>query len=76
LANGTGMVRHARIDVNDPSAIMPAMASPMRWPIRVLGALAFAIVVIVAFLAGMLAERMRFDAQREDMLRRYDNALR
>jgi len=33
-------------------------------------------VVAMAFLAGMLVERLRLDAQREDMLRRYDQVLR
>ena len=32
-------------------------------------------VVAMAFLAGMLVERLRLDARREDMLRRYDQVL-
>jgi hypothetical protein len=43
---------------------------------RVLKALAAAVIVLAAFLAGVLAERLRFDLQRSDMLRRYDRALR
>ena len=34
----------------------------------------FAVVVMV-FLAGMLVERLRLDARREDMLRRYNQVL-
>ena len=43
---------------------------------RVLKALALLVIVLVAFLAGVLLERLRFDSQRADMLRRYDRALR
>ena len=43
---------------------------------RVLKGLAMLAVVAMAFLAGMLIERLRLDAQREDMLRRYDQVLR
>ena len=43
---------------------------------RVLKALALLVIVLVAFFAGVLVERLRFDAQRADMLRRYDRALR
>ena len=43
---------------------------------RVLKGLAVLAVVAMAFLAGMLVERLRLDAQREDMLRRYDQVLR
>jgi hypothetical protein len=42
----------------------------------VLKGLAVLAVVVMAFLAGMLVERLRLDAQREDMLRRYDQVLR
>jgi hypothetical protein len=42
---------------------------------RVLKALAALTVVAMAFLAGMLVERLRLDARREDMLRRYDQVL-
>jgi len=43
---------------------------------RVLKGLTVLAVVAMAFLAGMLVERLRLDAQREDMLRRYDRVLR
>ena len=43
---------------------------------RVLKGFAVLAVVTMAFLAGMLVERLRLDAQREDMLRRYDQVLR
>jgi len=43
---------------------------------RVLEALALVVAVVVAFFAGMLVERLRFDFQRTDVLRRYDQALR
>ncbi len=43
-----------------------------RW---VLEGLALAVIVVVAFLAGMLVERLRGHAERDDMLRRYDRAL-
>lgn len=43
---------------------------------RVLKALALLVIVLVAFFAGVLVERLRFDSQRADMLRRYDRALR
>ena len=43
---------------------------------RVLKALAMLGAVVVAFFAGVLVERLRFDVQRTDMLRRYDQALR
>ena len=44
-----------------------------RW---VLEGLALTVIVVVAFLAGMLVERLRGHAERDDMLRRYDRALR
>ena len=43
---------------------------------RVLGALAIVLVVLLAFAAGVATERMRFDAQRGDMLKRWDSALK
>ena len=43
---------------------------------HMLKGLAVLAVVAMAFLAGMLVERLRLDAQREDMLRRYDRVLR
>jgi hypothetical protein len=47
-------------------------------PVRAnaLGALAVVAALVLAFFAGVLFERLRFDAQRTDMLRRYDRALR
>ena len=42
---------------------------------RVLRGLAALAVVAMAFLAGMLVERLRLDARREEMLRRYDQSL-
>jgi Na+/H+ antiporter NhaB len=41
----------------------------------VLRGLAVLAVVAMAFLAGMLVERLRLDAKREDMLRRYNQVL-
>ncbi|HKW95535.1 MAG TPA: hypothetical protein VJX92_26850 [Methylomirabilota bacterium] len=43
-----------------------------RW---VLEGLALTVIVVVAFLAGMLVERLLAHAERDDMLRRYDRAL-
>ncbi len=42
---------------------------------RVLKGLALVVVVIVAFFAGMLVERLQYHAQRDEMLRRYNKAL-
>jgi hypothetical protein len=42
---------------------------------RVLRGLAALVVVAMAFLAGMLVERLRLDAKREDMLRRHNQVL-
>jgi hypothetical protein len=42
---------------------------------RVLGGLALVALAVVAFLAGMLAERVRYDSRRDAVLRRYDQAL-
>ena len=42
---------------------------------RVLRGLAALAVVAMAFFAGMLVERLRLDAKREEMLRRYDQVL-
>jgi hypothetical protein len=59
------------------AGIIPAMASLAASPsARVLGVLALVAAVVVAFFAGVLVERLRFDAERTDMLRRYDQALR
>ncbi len=43
---------------------------------RVLRALVLVVVVIVAFLFGMLVERLQSHAERDEMLRRYDQALK
>lgn len=43
---------------------------------RVLGAVAVLLLVLAAFAAGVATERMRFDAQRGDMLKRWDAALK
>ena len=42
---------------------------------RVLRGLAVLAMVAMAFFAGMLVERLRLDARREDMLRRYNQVL-
>lgn len=42
---------------------------------RVLKGLALAVVVLVAFFAGMLTERLQYHARRDEMLKRYDKAL-
>jgi hypothetical protein len=42
---------------------------------RVLRGLAMLAVLAMVFLAGMVVERLRLDARREDMLRRYDQVL-
>jgi Na+/H+ antiporter NhaB len=42
---------------------------------RVLRGLAALAVLAMAFLAGMLVERLRLDAKREEMLRRYNQVL-
>lgn len=54
--------------------IMDASAAPRSG--RVLKLLSVLVAVVLAFFAGMLVERLRFDSQRTDMLRRYDQALR
>jgi hypothetical protein len=43
---------------------------------RVLGVVAVVLLVLAAFAAGVATERMRFDAQRGDMLKRWDAALK
>jgi hypothetical protein len=43
---------------------------------RVLCGLGLAALLLAAYLAGILTERMRFDAQRDAVLRRLDTALR
>ena len=52
-----------------------AMTRPSR-PRWVLEGLALVVIVVVAFLAGMLVERLQSHAERDDMLRRYDQALK
>ena len=56
--------------------IPPMDSQPPSRSGRVLKALAVLGAVVVAFFAGVLVERLRFDVQRTDMLRRYDQALR
>ncbi len=51
------------------------MARPFR-PRSVLEGLALAVIVVVAFLAGMLVERLYSHAERDQMLRRYDKVLK
>jgi hypothetical protein len=51
------------------------MARESRRSGRVFVALLMAAVAVVAFLAGVLTERMRFDGKRDEMLRRYNRAL-
>lgn len=43
---------------------------------RVLGVVAVVLLVLAAFAAGVATERMRFDAQRGEMLKRWDAALK
>jgi hypothetical protein len=43
---------------------------------RVFQALILLVAMAVAFLAGMLTERLQSHAERDAMLRRYDQALR
>ena len=43
---------------------------------HVLGVVAVVLLVLAAFAAGVATERMRFDAQRGDMLKRWDAALK
>jgi hypothetical protein len=52
------------------------MAGESRWSRRVFVALLIVAVAAVAFLSGVLTERMRFDGKRDEMLRRYDRALK
>lgn len=51
------------------------MTRPAR-PRWVLEGLALIVIVVVAFLAGMLVERLHSHAERDDMLRRYERALK
>ncbi len=50
------------------------MTRPRR-PRSVLQGLVYVVIVVVAFLAGMLVERLSSHAERDAMLRRYDRAL-
>lgn len=50
------------------------MTRPLR-PRSVLQGLVYVVIVVVAFLAGMLVERLSSHAERDAMLRRYDRAL-
>ena len=43
---------------------------------RVLGAVVGLFLLLAAFAAGVATERMRFDAQRGDLLKRWDSALK
>jgi hypothetical protein len=43
---------------------------------RVFQTLILVVAMAVAFLGGMLVERLQFHAERDAMLRRYDQALR
>jgi len=43
---------------------------------RVLKMLSAVAAVVIAFFAGVLVERVRFDVERTAMLKRYDQALR
>lgn len=44
--------------------------------VPVLKGLALVVALVIAFFAGVLVERLRFDSQRTDMLQRYEQALR
>ena len=52
------------------------MSAPRSRPRSVLQGLALAVIVVVAFLAGMLVERLYSHAERDEMLRRYDRVLK
>ncbi len=55
---------------------MPLMTRESARARRVVQALILVVVMAVAFLAGMLAERLQSHAERDAMLRRYEQALR
>ena len=38
--------------------------------------LALLVALVVAYFAGVLTERVRFDAKRQDVIKRYDKALK
>ncbi len=43
---------------------------------RALGLLAVVIALVLAYFAGVLTERFRFDSQRQDVIQKYDKALK
>ncbi len=49
------------------------MASRSGAALRLLAPL---VALVVAYFAGVLTERVRFDARRQDVLQRYDKALK
>jgi membrane protein implicated in regulation of membrane protease activity len=55
---------------------MPRMTRESARARRVVQALILVVLMAVAFLAGMLAERLQSHAERDAMLRRYEQALR
>ena len=55
---------------------MRAMTRESHRARRVFQALILVVAMAVAFLGGMLVERLQFHAERDAMLRRYDQALR
>jgi len=44
-------------------------------PHRVLWGLALAVIVLAAFFGGMLVERLRLDAKRDEVIQRYNRVL-
>lgn len=46
------------------------------WSARLLTALAVLGIALAAYLAGVLTERMRFDSRRDEVLQRYNQALK
>ena len=42
---------------------------------RVLWGMALAVIVLAAFFGGMLVERLRLDAKRDEVIQRYDREL-
>ena len=43
---------------------------------KALRLLALLVALVVAYFAGVLTERVRFDAQRQDVIQKYDKALK
>jgi hypothetical protein len=68
--------RHPRIRAREAFAIMLAMTYESDRARRVFQALILVVAMAVAFLGGMLVERLQSHAERDAMLRRYDQALR